>query len=94
MFGCQREAALVVPEATLVSTLVDVQVAEAAMAGLSWQNKDSLTGVYYQQAYTRNGIRQEEFTRAMEQLRTDPERLERVYGQVVSRLEVLRKQGE
>ena len=88
--ACDRSDRLPISEDTLVATLVDVQLAEAALAGLSWPDKDSLTGVYYGQAYARNGVRQEEFTRAMDRLRDDPKRLETVYGRVVERLEELR----
>ena len=92
--ACRSSPVLVLPEEKVVAVLTDIQIAEAALSGLSWENKDSLTGVYYQQAYDRSGVRQEEFVRAMDQLRDDPVRLERVYARVTERLEVLRKGGE
>ena len=91
LLACQSAADLPLPEEKIVAVLVDIQIAEAALSGLSWENKDSLTGVYYEQAYARSGVRREEFIRSMDVLRTDPVRLERVYGAVTERLDVLRK---
>ena len=74
----------------MVLLLSDIQIAEAAMSGISWENKDSLTGVYYQQVFDIHGVRQEEFARTMDLIRQDPEVLERVYNGVTLRLDSLK----
>lgn len=71
----------------LITVLVDVHVAEAAMQELPSEKRDSLGKVYYQKIFSLHGVTEADFNKSMFLIRQDPEDLEALYKEVISTLE-------
>jgi hypothetical protein len=84
-----RPARLPLKEDKLVQVLADVHVAEAALQGLLGRTKDSMANVYYDQICIIHGVDRLLFDSAMQILQEDPERMERIYAEVMKEMERL-----
>ena len=82
-----RPARLPIEEKQLISVLIDVHVAEAAVQGLRGHTKDSIINLYYEQICQIHGLDRATFESAMESLREDPVRLEKLYNEVMKEME-------
>lgn len=95
LLSCNKEEpALPIPEDELVSVLVDVHLAEAALQDAYGAKKDSLAELYYNQIYRLHDIEEEAFNKAIKQLRNEPERVERLYERVLEELSIREAQME
>lgn len=70
----------------LVSILVDVQLAEAALKAYKPETRDSLSRVYYERIAHLHGVSREEILRWLEEVNDDPKLMEEVYKQVLEEL--------
>ena len=95
-FGCQQEKEDPLPyeDEKIISILLDVHLAEAALQSLGKVMKDSMTDVYYDQIYTIHHISKADFQKMMELLRNSPKNLNRIYGQLMERVEIEEKEIE
>ena len=86
--ACQEKTqSLPLDEAQLVEVLADVHIAEAAGQQLRGATKDSVMQVYYAQICSIHQVDQDAFSRSMEQLRNEPERLQDIYDRVTEAIE-------
>lgn len=84
--SCTEEEKPGIQPETMVDILVDVHVAEAALLGLSEEQKDSLTAVYYQQIYEIHGVSEESFGREMDFIKRHPKYMDELYTLVLEEL--------
>lgn len=97
LLGCQQEKEedpLPYEDEKIISILMDVHLAEAALQSLGKVMKDSMTGVYYDQIYTIHKISKADFEKMMALLRNSPKNLNRIYGQLMERVEIEEKETE
>lgn len=76
-----------VSEDRLVEVLMDVHTAEAALAFLYGEKRDTFAENYYEDIFAIHNLSQEEFDRWMAALREDPEWMVEVYQKVLDRLD-------
>ena len=79
-------------ENKLAGIICDLHVAEAAAALQEGSKKDSLIRIYYHQIYEIHAIEETDFLKNMELLKTDLEKMEKVYKMVNDSLDK-RKNG-
>ena len=82
-----EEKPLPISEEKLIVVLTDVHLAEAGLQNLRGDTRDSIANLYYEQIYAIHGIEKGSFDETMAMLREDPVRLERIYRQVMERLQ-------
>lgn len=88
LFGsCRSEFQTTWTDEQYARIVADMQVAEAAMIGLSGDRRDSVAQVYYEEIYQLHRITKEEAVLALDELNLQPERLERVYELAMQELE-------
>ena len=87
LLGCQSASDLPLPEDRLVRIVADMQVAEAALVGLSGHVRDSTAAVYYDEIYALPDTNKETVVAGIDALKLQPERLEAFYGRVLRELE-------
>ncbi len=86
--ACQRkEKPFPLDDEQIVQILMDVHLAEAAMANIGGTLKDSLAEVYYGQVYSIHGIDQTLFDSLMNYLQNHPEHMDSLYNRVLQRME-------
>lgn len=87
LFACNvGQQKLPIPEKKLIQILTDAHYAEAAIQDVYGTQKDSLKKVYYEEIFQLYQTSEEELTKAMDILRKDPARLDKVYQEVVKNL--------
>ena len=93
-FSCKKqEPHLPIDENNLVSILVDIHRAEAAVDAENVFVKDSLGKKYYTQIFDKHHVSKRDFDSTMSLLERDPDRLQKVYTPVVKELEKDEKQN-
>ena len=60
-YGCHKAERQGIPNEKMINVLIDVHLIEASLLGFSNEQKDSLSGLYYQQIYEIHSISEEEF---------------------------------
>ena len=85
--ACTSEPASTWTDEQYAKVIADMQVAEAAMIGLSGERRDSVAEVYYKEIYQLHQTTKEEAVQALDELHARPERLEAVYELVMRELE-------
>ena len=85
LIGCQSRASqpLPIPEEELPPILLDLHLAESAAQNLYGSSHDSIIEVYYQQVCTIHKVERADLDSTLVQLRRDPERMHRVYNQML-----------
>ena len=87
-FSCKKqEPHLPIDENNLVSILVDIHEAEAALDAENVFVKDSLGKKYYAQIFDKHHVSKRDFDSTMSLLERDPERLNKIYIPVIKGLE-------
>jgi hypothetical protein len=85
----------VIPRSEMISILVDVHILEAALQ--IQRNKGADPGVpgdfYYQQLFSRYKISKEKFRKNLSWYESDPEKLRKMYEEVIRKLDTLQKQS-
>lgn len=91
LFPACRKKANKIPmkESELVSLLIDVHVAEAAVQDLYGEAKDSVGQAYYEQIFQIHDIDQSLFDTTLAVLRRNPEYAGRVYQKVMQEIDRL-----
>ena len=87
LLTCDTTTELPVPEKKLVRVVADMQVAEAAMVGLSGFVRDSTAEVYYREIYALHQTDKDAVVASIDALKQQPKRLERFYAAVTKELE-------
>lgn len=86
-FACSAEQKkLPIPEKKLIEILTDLHYAEAALQDVYGTQKDSLKKVYYGEIFQLHETSEEELTKAMDVLRQNPEKLDKIYQVVIENL--------
>lgn len=75
-----------IPDKKLIEILTDLHYAEAALQDVYGTQKDSLKKVYYGEIFQLHETSEEELTKAMDILRQNPEKLDKIYQFVVDNL--------
>jgi len=87
-FGCsQKKQEGSLSEDELVDVLLDAHTAEAALSYLYGEKKDTFAENYYEEIYTIHDISEEEFRKAIRDLRSDNEAMIRVYTRILAQLD-------
>lgn len=81
--NCNQPAPLPIKEKELALILKDIHIAEAAIQNLVGLTKDSVGEIYYNQIMDLHGVKRVDFDTTMERLRKDPQRLIKIYDQVL-----------
>ncbi len=89
--ACGKKEKLPLSEQELVSVLVDVHAAEAALVHLTAEDKDSLARIYYDQIMEIHGVKREDFDTCVAMMMRDPELMQEIYEQVT---EAVNKSGQ
>jgi len=84
---------LLVSEEKMISILVDLHIAEAAILSANKVQKDSIGGVYYQQIFDMHQIPDSLFYRNLEIISNNPIKTEEIYEKVIEKLEKLNLGG-
>ena len=91
LVGCGESSSMPLGEDAMVELLMDVHVAEAALAPLPpGPQKDSMAKVYYQEVMEINGVEQEEFDSSLAALRRNPKLMQSIFEEVNAELEKLK----
>ena len=83
---CKEEVRLNIEKEELIKVLVDVHLAESVLQGLSSNDRDSLTPIYYDQIYQIHEIDEESLKSDLEILRNDPDLTIEIYEQVIAEM--------
>lgn len=75
-----------IQEKDLIPLLEDVHLAEAALQNVRGPMKDSLSTLYYKEICTIHRINKTTLDTTLAMLRRDPERMTRLYTQVIERV--------
>ena len=88
LIACSKSTQqLPLSEEKIIQIIADMQVAEAALVGLSGSVRDSTAEVYYEEIYTLHGTDKLTVVETMDLLQMDPTRLEKIYSEVMRELE-------
>lgn len=94
--GCSKEKKIpegVLPKEKMIEVMVDFQVVEAAI--LQQQNHlqdvKFYTNYYYDSVLKKNGISRQEFKRSIDWYKNNMEELDKMYGEVLTRLSKLQE---
>lgn len=78
---------LPIQEEKMIDILVDVHLAEAAMQELSSVIRDSIGEVYYGQIFEIHDITEEDFNKTLFLIKQDPKHMDRIYKDVLAKLD-------
>ncbi len=84
--SCGQRTNFILPEDKMVDILMDLHVAEAAIANTDPAKKDSLSSIYDNQIFTLHHATQKEFKACLKQYQQEPAKLEKVYKKVTDKL--------
>lgn len=86
--SCQEQSEkLIIPTETLLAVLTDLHYAEAALAGLNPERKDSTAKVYYAQVFEIHGVSETDFNHDLSILKNNPKQLQGAYQVLSKKLE-------
>ncbi len=86
----QKPKGKMLPAEVMIEVLADAHVAEAALQNIHGPRRDSLATLYYSQIFAIHGIAKEDFEYTYDRMRQQPELLDKIYGEVMARLDRFR----
>jgi Domain of unknown function (DUF4296) len=86
LYQCTKKEKLPITEATMSEVLTDIHIAEGAVDNETTEMKDSITMLYYNQIFERNGIKQWQFDSAMSMMSKNPVLMERIFKSVIDKI--------
>ena len=91
LMSCEKTKTqeLLVSDEKMISILVDLHIAEAAILSANKAQKDSIGGVYFQQIFNMHQIQDSLFYLNLEIISNDPKKTELIYEKVIEKLEKL-----
>ena len=84
--SCNQKTNFILPENKMVDILMDLHVAEAAIANTEPTKKDSLSAIYEKQIFTLHHASEQEFKDCLKQYQREPAKMEQVYKKVTEGL--------
>lgn len=86
--SCQEhQEKLIIPTEILLEVLTDLHYAEAALAGLNPERKDSTAKIYYAQVFEIHGVNEIDFNHDLALLKNNPKQLQGAYQVLSEKLE-------